>query len=155
MVHSFLGKVCRKKKGAWSSSESNSHGTAWEITCDFIFTDKRPLLCGGYSDPDDRRCIQYDAPRDKWYFNTSSLMGRWVNMMYYLFLWQILGIGTKSLKITFWVTNHVTLGHDPIFLLSAHLSWGHFCGEHFKFPFQLPSMLGLQPWCRACCGWRL
>ena len=35
-LHSFLGKVCRKKKGAWSSSESNSHGTAWEITCDFI-----------------------------------------------------------------------------------------------------------------------
>ena len=101
-LHSFLGKVGRTKNGTWSSSEGKSQGRAWETNLWLIFfTDKRPLLCGGYSTPDDQRCIQYDAPRDAWYFNTSSLMGRWVNKMHYLLLWQNLLINKNLSKSPF------------------------------------------------------
>ena len=98
----FPGKGRQNKNGTWSSSEGKSQGTAWETNLWLIFfTDKRPLLCGGYSTPDDQRCIQYDAPRDAWYFNTSSLMGRWVNKMHYLLLWQNLLINKNLSKSPF------------------------------------------------------
>ena len=38
----------------------------------FLLLDKHPILCGGYTDGDSRRCIRYDGNSDSWAYNSTN-----------------------------------------------------------------------------------
>ena len=55
---------------------SHSQGVMMpQTTLYFLFSDKHPVMVGGDSSNNKRRCIKYNATTDEWDFISTSLVG--------------------------------------------------------------------------------